>query len=145
MSTTWRNDWTVFVDALGVDLRRGAAPDELRSIYGMQTVRWSGVLREKLLGDFAPVVTVELADARIDLGEPGVVSLGNQSVAVSDDAVGAWDQVPLGNAVTFTALLGRERSLFPPIQVVRLPSGRTVVMIDLIEARPIDMTLAKTF
>ena len=136
MDSTWQHDWKTFVEMIAEKLRQHATSEELARLFRSKPVTWSGVLTEKLIDDLAPLVTIVMPVAQIDLGDSGVVDLSNQSVPVARNAIADWDAIPIGTAVTFTATLGAGMSPFVPVQVVRLTSGRTVVMIRLSDGRP---------
>lgn len=136
MESTWQRDWKTFVVVITEKLRQRATSEDLASLFSAKPVTWSGVLTEKSIDDLTPLVTIALSPSQIDLGELGIVDLSNQSVPAARNAVAAWDAIPIGTSVTFTAILGAGMSPFFPVQVVRLSSGRTVVMIRLSDGRP---------
>lgn len=132
----WQNSWGRFIGVLTEQLRKGATSEELAQQFGSKSVTWSGVLSEKRLDSLAPMVTIDLPIPRIDLGELGVVNVGEQSVPTARDAVVQWNDIPIGTAVSFTGTLDAGSSPFPPVEVIRLSSGRTLVMMRLSNGRP---------
>lgn len=132
----WQNDWATFVQVLADELRRDAPPTSLSDEFGAKVVRWSGILLEKLLDDLAPTVTIGVSPTQIEVEPHGPIVIGDLSVPARRDAVSAWDGIPIGASVTFTAVLGGRTSPFAPIEVMELNSGRRVAMIRLSEGRP---------
>jgi hypothetical protein len=136
MDFEWQTDWKTFVDVLAEQLRRGATSEDLAVTFGSKAVAWSGVLTEKLVDELAPLVTIALPEATIALQDSRAVHLSEQSVPVARDAVSAWQAIPIGTALSFTATLGTAHAPFPPVEVVHLCSGRTLVAIRLSDGRP---------
>lgn len=134
MELAWQNDWKMFVDVLADQLQRRV--ENLEAVFAAKSVRWSGVLAEKLLSEPAPMVTVVMPKAQINLGDRGVVNLSDKSLPVAQDAIGDWERIPIGTTLSFTAILGAEGSPFPAVQVKHLNSGRTIILIRLSNARP---------
>ena len=131
----WQNDWNDFVKVLGERLRQGADSEKITAEFGSQLITWTGTLKAQLLDDPAPMVTISLPEAEIRLGDSGSVHLSDLSVPAARDAVSVWQDIPIGTCLSFTAVLGGS-SVFPPVQVHRLSTGRTVVMVTLGDGRP---------
>jgi hypothetical protein len=132
----WQNDWSEFAKVIGVRLRQGAVPGAVALEFGSQMITWTGVLKEKWLDDLAPMVTIGLAEAEIQLKDSVSVPITELSVPVARDAVSNWQGIPVGTCVSFTAILGGS-SIFSPVEVKKLSTGRTLLMIRLSDGRPV--------
>lgn len=132
----WQNDWGDFVKVIGERLRQGVASDAIASEFGSQTITWTGVLQEKLLDDLAPMVAIGLAEAEIQLTDSSSVRVSELSVPAARDAVSNWQSIPIGTCISFTAILGGN-SVFSPVELKRLSSGRVLLMIRLSDGRPV--------
>jgi hypothetical protein len=136
MGLTWQNDWNTFVRLISEHFRQGIAIDQLNSLLDSQQVIWSGTLTERSIDDLAPCVAIALPAAETDLGDLGSVQVGEQSLPVARDSVSDWQALPIGTWVSFSATLGTPIQGFPPFEVIRLSSGRVLVMIRLKNGRP---------
>jgi hypothetical protein len=136
MSTSWQEDWDGFVDLLAGLLRKGATTRELTDQFGGKVITWSGVLERKNLDHTSPSVSVDVPERQLDIGEGTTVPLSGLSLPVAEDAVGDWNRLENGSRLTFTATLGSQGSPFGPVEVMRLQSGRHIIMIRLVDGRP---------
>jgi hypothetical protein len=136
--TSWQSDWTKFVDELAGCLREGEDADKLANRFGGRLVEWEGTLDRKRIDELAASVNLALPEKRIDFGDGRVATVKSISLPLAESAAVDWQQIANGTKVKFSALVGAGESPFPPIEVVNLRSGKTIVTIRLSEGVPIE-------
>jgi len=137
VSSGWQQDWSLFVATLADCLRAGDTSEKLAQRFGGKEVTWQGVLDEKNIDGLAPLVGITLPQKEIELGQGRSAILDGLSLPIAAHTIEQWSRLELGTPLTFTAILGPSGSLFAPIEVKILRSGRTIVFIRLADAVPV--------
>ena len=138
MNTTWRNDWDVFLKCTTELLRKGVTVDELSKRFGGAEVTWQGVVDEKHLNGLAPSVGITMAQTQVDLGARGIAAFAGLNLPIAEDSARDWEQLIIGSRVKFTAhLVGAGTSMFPPIEIKTLSTGRIILDVRVTGGRPV--------
>jgi hypothetical protein len=134
---SWSDNWELFVDELERRAQHGDTTEELAQYFGGATVRWKGIIEHVDIDEPAPGVEIRLPRKVVKLADGGKVSLDGLGMSVSDSAVDNWRALKVGSAVRFQATFAEGTSVFPPVEIKTLKSGRSVILIQLCNAVPI--------
>lgn len=137
MDERWQYDWEAFITTLAEHLEKAGSQNRFNQYLLGKTVAWEGILDDKSIDNLAPTVGIGMPTKIIHLGvnQPAVVD--GVSLPIANDSIDLWNALEVGCQVKFTATLGSEASIFPPIEVINLRTGESIVMIRLSDGRPI--------
>ena len=134
MSKSWENDWTTFVAKISERVQSGESAESISSHFAGRSVTWIGRVAKIHLDSLAPRVSFSMPRLEVALGTFGSSTVGDLSIPVDERKSSHWKDVRQGFDVRFTATLGSGISPFPAIEIMKLSSGRTILMLRLCDA-----------
>lgn len=133
----WQNDWKEFAKVLQAKLSSCESKADLSAYFGGVEICWTGTIERFDFDATARLVMVSLPPQSIIVGNDRVVLLDNLALAVSSDCQEKWNELKVGDKVTFVATLHNKDATFPPIEVTTLSTGKTIIFVNANKSRPV--------
>jgi len=132
--------WQEFLRALVDQYLSGSDDHGLSSLFGGKEVSWSGVVKSiDLVNEYAPGVSVEMADPQITFDDSKKLIANNIFLNVDDSCKASWADTQIGDLVKFSAFIRRANGPFPGVRLSQFESEPEVILLlGLEEAKRID-------
>lgn len=132
----WQNDWQEFTKLLQAKILSRESQTQLSSFFGGVEICWTGTIERFDFDTNARLVVVSLPPQSVIVGNGSEVLLDNLALAVSAECEQNWQEVKIGDKVTFVATLHEKNAIFPPIEIASLGTGKKVILINANNSRP---------
>lgn len=136
-SQGWCKDWSVFVGELRRLIQSGSSNADLVKMFGGHQVQWSGIVEEVDIDELSATVNVEMTAYTLSLLDGGSILLDGLTLRVAEADEPVWESYESGDEVAFVADLVNPSIPFPCIELKKLPTGKSYIMIRLENAKPV--------